>query len=211
MAEVTINVSRAFNLQPHIDDIKTGIEADSSHASEKCTFMLKRKHFELSKSEILWVDKKPDGYKSKALTISSLPPEAAPCMWLYCDGWKPCAFTGKGLGSWETPTDKRCNFNLGMKWLNCGGSEKTDEEKREQSAQTSDCGKMPPHSVVTMVSWESDKNCALESNCPRETRREAAQARRSWRETNAAGERAGQKVARIETEYREVRKRQNAP
>lgn len=123
-----------YNAQPHITEVKTGINRTPKMKSDLFTFLLPHKHYTLEQEEIIWFEKQGPHYKTEVITFDSVRNRAFPCMWLWGNGdWVACGFTKKeyGLGTApECPYVEGCN--IGMKWLNNGGTEHTSTSLREQ-------------------------------------------------------------------------------
>lgn len=150
-----------FNLQPHIDEIREGLVGTKEHTSEDFTFMLQHKHFDISPGEVLYVEKVDDKrYNVKVKNRDTLGVDSSPCMWLYNSGWKPFGYTKCELGYDKVPPVAPGGYNLGVRWLNNGGTEWTDEDKRLQWVrQDREEGK----AIVTLVNWVQHSDC--ESDC----------------------------------------------
>ena len=92
--------------------------------------------------------------------------DSAPWMWMF-DGVRiPFAYTTQKLGSKEPPTVPGRDFNLGLRWLNFGGVEETDEKRRMQWVKTSK--KKPALGISTMLNYNEGEGSRPmeETNCP---------------------------------------------
>lgn len=158
MASTT--VTSLFNSQPHVDSIAEGLIGTEEHESDKFTFMLRHKHFDLSPGEVLFVDKVERGYNVTVRNHDALE-NCSPCMWLYSSGWQPFGYTRAELGYETAPVLAPGSYNLGVRWLNNGGTESTDEDIRLQwvRPEASDEGT----SITTFVNWDESSEC--ESKC----------------------------------------------
>lgn len=146
---------KQFNAQPHIDTIRTGLIGTKEHSSEKYTFMLRHKHFDLAADEALFVTKVAKGYDITVKRLDELE-AASPCMWLFDGGWKAFGYTTAGQGVDEVPDVKEGGYNLGVRWLNNGGIESTDSEQRVQWVRPGgEGGKI----VTTLVNWKQESEC----------------------------------------------------
>lgn len=145
-----------FNSQTHIDDIEEGIRCTQEHKSDKFTFMLKHKHFDLSHGEILFVEKVKHGYDTVVMPLEELDTASAPCMWMYENGWKPFAYTKYDLGFEGVPDIKEGNYNVGIRWLNNGGVEHTDDLKRRQWVRPDDDEGTP---ITTLANFLEISRC----------------------------------------------------
>lgn len=103
---LTFDVSSLFNSQRHIDEVQSGLDASEAHSSEIYTFMLKHKHFDLAPGEVLWVEKVPNGYDTQVKKNKEINTDAAPCMWIYKQGWKPFCYCKKDLAPATTTSSK---------------------------------------------------------------------------------------------------------
>ena len=151
--------SGVFNAQPDISEISEGIAVSRRYQSDKYTFMLPHKHFDLESGEALWVERTEDGWRTCVKRFKDMPVESLPCMWLYNDGWVPYGYTRKKDGSVERPDVAMKDCSLGMRWLNCGGMEDTDELRR---TQTMTKRSHPPKAsdVITIINWmETNSMC----------------------------------------------------
>ena len=110
-----------YNKQPHILKVKKGMQRDPKYTSDRYTFMLPHKHFDLREGEILWVDKLADAYAVCVRRHNQIDREALPCMWLFDDGWKPIAYTQEEFGSRDIPDIPPGDYSIGMRWLNSAG------------------------------------------------------------------------------------------
>lgn len=151
-----------FNSQTHIDDIYEGITGSEEHRSDEFTFMLPHKHFDLSPGEVLFVEKTESGYNVTVEHRNRLDTNSSPCMWLYASGWKPFGYTKAELGYDKVPNVDKGNYNIGVRWLNNGGTESTNDEQRVQWVRTNS---VAGESVTTLVNWEESSDCI--SSCQR--------------------------------------------
>lgn len=153
-------LSSIFNSQPHINNLDEGIVGTKEHISDEFTFMLPHKHFDLLPGEVLYVEKVENGYNVIVKHRNKLDNNSSPCMWLYDSGWIPFGYTRADLGHNKEPTLAKGNYNLGVRWLNNGGTESTDEERRLQWVRLE---AVEGYSIVTLVNWNESSDC--ESDC----------------------------------------------
>lgn len=157
MAAATFcDVAALFNSQPHIDGIKEGLVCTEEHKSNQFTFMLKHKHFDLLPGEVLYVEKVQTGYNVSVKESNQLDNSSAPCMWMYDFGWKPFAYTSAEFGYTRVPEIREGSYNLGIRWLNNGGIEHTDELKRMQWVRPDLVEGIP---VTTLVNFLEKSGC----------------------------------------------------
>lgn len=145
------------NKQPHIDEVLTGMEVDPKYSSDIFTFMLPHKHFDLSEGEVLWVDKRPVGYSVSVKQQDCLEVHALPCMWIHQEDWKPFGYTCKEFGLAGQPDVQPGDYNVGLRWLNFGGLETTDEAKRLQDITEAE-GVQRKRVITTMMNWMQNHN-----------------------------------------------------
>lgn len=144
-----------YNKQPHILKVKKGMQRDPKYTSDRYTFMLPHKHFDLREGEILWVDKLADAYAVCVRRHNQIDREALPCMWLFDDGWKPIAYTQEEFGSRDIPDIPPGDYSIGMRWLNSAGLELTNEAERTQTIANLP-KELPAHAITTMMNWEAN-------------------------------------------------------
>ena len=155
------DVSHFFNQQPHIDACKVGMTSGPIYSSERYTFMLKHKHFDLNPGEVLWVDHHKHDYTVKAVPGEDAKKVGAPCMWLFTEKWMPFAYTQEALGSEETPDVPPGEYNIGLRWLNSGGTETTSVKDRTQIVRKKNLGGF--RSILTMTNHQEDEtSCTSE-------------------------------------------------
>lgn len=114
--------------------------------------MLQHNHFDLVPGEALWIDKGldvEDRYPVTVVLQAELDDNSVPCMWMHDrEQWIPFAFTDEKFSVRELPPLPGGPYNLGVRWLNCGGIEHTDENRRTQWARPGEC----EDGLVTMMS-----------------------------------------------------------
>lgn len=110
--------------------------------------MLKHKHFELQPGEVLYVERVDDGYDVTVRKKKDIEGHSLPCMWIFNQRWLPYAFVAKEWGCTESPNYSPGNYNLGLRWLNDGGFEKTDEVRKIQWVRKSE---VVGESIVTFI------------------------------------------------------------
>lgn len=160
MASSTLSeVSSMFNSQPHIDGIREGLVGTREHMSDKYTFMLRHKHFDLLPGEVLFVEKLKNGYDINVKNGDELDENCSACMWLYDDGWKAYGYTKAELGYLDAPDIGEGRYNLGARWLNNGMTECTDEENRVQWVRPDEIDGGEP--ITTHVNWEESSECVV--------------------------------------------------
>lgn len=153
------DVSTLFNSLPHIDTFKTGLTPHEKHKSDVFTFLLPHKHFELGKSEVLFATRVSDGYDVTVKSIDSLEDNAKPCMWLHSvqsDKWVPFCFADAEHGFAGDPDVPFDDYCIGMRWLNDGGLERTDESLRYQQIRPDDAS---GNKICTMINWVCLDEC----------------------------------------------------
>lgn len=149
--------ARVFNAQKDLRDIDVGLENEPKYTSDKYTFMLPHKHFDLLDGEVLWVTKRDRGWNASVKEFRSLGNDVAPCMWLHDNGWKPYAFADKNLGSIIAPDVAPGDFNLGMRWINCNGVENTDRKQRTQQMTERDAADEDEDYIVAVINYLGSK------------------------------------------------------
>lgn len=150
-----------FNAQPHIDSLSEGLFPHKSFRSEKFTFMLRHKHFDLKPGEVLFVERagsitNTSGYDVWVRNENSLEKDFWPCMWLYDAEWKPFGYTNRKNGFNGQPDVEPGDYNIGMRWLNDGGTETTDEQTRVQKVRSTF---LSSDSLTTFVNWVETTHC----------------------------------------------------
>ena len=123
-----------YSAQPRIEDVRVSIAPTEQMFSDTFTFILPHKHYDLRPDEVIWMEKDDVHYTTRVQLFSSLPATALPCMWIRGVGrWVPIAYTQgeDGLsGKPDAPFVSGCN--IGLKWLNNGGTEHTTRNTRMQ-------------------------------------------------------------------------------
>lgn len=157
-ATTSYGVDYLFNSQPHIDGIEDGLVCTEEHKNDDFTFMLKHKHFDLSPGEVLFVEKVRNGYNVIVTNSETLGETSSPCMWLYDSGWKPFGYTKAALGYNAPPNVREGNYNIGIRWLNGGGIEHTDEKQRLQWIRPDHMEGKP---IITLVNWIETSGCTM--------------------------------------------------
>lgn len=138
-----------------------GLKPSPDMESDKFTFILPHKHFNLEANEVFWIDRMGDDYKIKVVDSKGLSEDAAPCMWIYGNTWLPLAYTRMKDGRIEAPDVPKKSCNIGMRWLNNGGLESTDVHARTMHVVHGD-NSDEVNALTTMVNWEDGKvGCSL--------------------------------------------------
>ncbi|CAN8067010.1 unnamed protein product [Agarophyton chilense] len=159
------DVASVFNSQNHIDEITSGLEESILFYSEKFTFILRHKHFDLRPGEMLWVDKVENGYDTHVKKQNEMGEDIAPCMWIYAEGWKAFAYCCRELACTESPDITEGDYNIGLRWLNSGGTEFTDEVERTQMVRPPTVEEKSAKSITTMVNWNGPATECEKSIC----------------------------------------------
>lgn len=158
-------IASLFNSQKHIDDLKSGLEESSCYESQNFTFILKHKHFDLVPGEVLWVDKTMSGYTTCVKKLREIGHDVSPCMWMYAEGWKAFAYCSSELGYMAPLEISEGNYNVGLRWLNCGGTETTDEYERTQEVRPLNDEERSMAYVTTMLNWNGPESLCEKSKC----------------------------------------------
>lgn len=153
-----------FNNQPHINTAQNGLKDDPKHSSDRFTFMLRHKHFDLGHGEVLWVERVSWGYKVSVKKQGELQTGALPCMWLHNKSWKPFGYTGKIFGWAGDPDVPPGDYNIGLRWLNFGGVENTNDIERTQIV-TNDPAVNREKGIITMRNWVDKEESACSHVC----------------------------------------------
>ena len=166
MAKSKSSGAYLYNSQPHVNDVESGLQPNPIFVSEQYTFMLKHKHSDMFSDEVIWVELVSSGYDISVRRKKDLGDDKAPCMWLHAEGWMPIGYTCMKDGFSEAPEFPEGNYNLGVRWLNTGGVERTDDIRRLQTVRPRDGS--AKITLVTMINLEGSiergrciSDCAL--------------------------------------------------